>query len=558
MKITDEFSQYYDEHIEGVYECVDRIVINAYNPIGQTGGGFRYWWRQLKGSDEGLTNDAMKQMAGDFARRLRGWAKKNDIPVVDAHAGERKDEIAEAHVAKATGKSGVFLIIVGTAPAPVWNIVRSVEKGHIIDIRHHRPWRYANHYHFHIMDKDWGHVVIRMCGYPPFGTQVILNGHEWVDLKAKRAGKELERDDNSFIDSLTYGYVNRLNRQLERELSLEIVCNRWLYSACLCFGLTGKEQHATNFVYRYSIYQIELSRNYQFAKGSVLDEVYQQLLDRTRTRLDVERLKTIFGSRQRPRINIAKARKQQRGRRAAELSREIRCLEHDLTVMKVHWDKRTLKIYDKGERLLRVEMVIHNAKALKRRRGLPDMGEISEYMRQTISRFMDVVQVAHVATVDREVYHELSKPGQLGTKRMAGIQMTNTRMRSVMDTVVALSSCPDGFTMEQVAEGVRSRMGCNRGGYDRRQAAYDLKKLRAKRFVARRKKSHRYEVAPESVGFLCGVATLHDRVIVPVLTIMSRGHKHATLQSDPHPVDQNYEQIRCASVEILRRLGVAA
>ena len=51
MKPTDDFSQYYAEHMEGVYECVDRIVINAYNPLGQNGGGFRYWWRQLKGDD---------------------------------------------------------------------------------------------------------------------------------------------------------------------------------------------------------------------------------------------------------------------------------------------------------------------------------------------------------------------------------------------------------------------------------------------------------------------------------------------------------------------------
>jgi hypothetical protein len=554
MKPTDDFSRYYEEHVEGIYECLDRIVINAYFPMGQTGGGMRYWWRKLKGNDDGLTNDGMKRMAGDFARRLRGWAKTNGIPVMDARAGERKDELAKEHLANAAGKAGVFLILVGSAPAPVWNIVRHPEEGHIIDIRHHRPWRYANYYHFHIMDKVWGHVVVRMCGYPPFGAQVILNGHEWVDLKAGG----LKRHDNSFVDSETYGKVNHLNRQMEQDEKLEAVCERWIYSACLCFGLTRREQRATGFAYRYSIFQLELSRNYLLAKPGVLDEVYQQLLDRTRTRLDVERLKTIFGSRQRPRIKIAKARQQQRGRRAAEVSREVRRLEHDLTVMKVHWDKRTLKLYDKGERLLRLEMVIHNAKALKRRRGLPDLGEIAESMRQTLSRFMEVVQVAHVATVDRHVYHEWSKPGPLGTRRMAGIHMTNARMRNVMDTVVALSSCPDGFTLEQVVAGVRDRMKCRRDVYDRRQAGYDLRKLRAKRLVAKRKKSRRYQVPPESVGLLCGMATLHDRVLVPILTIMSRGRKPGALQPNPHPIDQHYEQIRHASMEILRQLGVAA
>ena len=68
----------------------------------------------------------------------------------------------------------------------------------------------------------------------------------------------------------------------------------------------------------------------------------------------------------------------------------------------------------------------------------------------------------------------------------------------------------------------------------------------------------RYEVPPESIGLLCGMATLHDRVLVPILTIMSRGQKPGTLQPDPHPINQHYEQIRQVSVEIMRHLGVAA
>lgn len=37
---------------------------------------------------------------------------------------------------------------------------------------------YVNHYSFHILDPDWGHLTIKMSGHPPFGAQIILNGHE--------------------------------------------------------------------------------------------------------------------------------------------------------------------------------------------------------------------------------------------------------------------------------------------------------------------------------------------------------------------------------------------
>ena len=43
MNSTDELSSYYAELLEGTYDCVDRIVLNAYFKMGQTGGGLRTW-----------------------------------------------------------------------------------------------------------------------------------------------------------------------------------------------------------------------------------------------------------------------------------------------------------------------------------------------------------------------------------------------------------------------------------------------------------------------------------------------------------------------------------
>jgi len=51
MERDDDFTEYHQGLLEGRYDCVDRIVLNGYFPLGQQGGGFRYWWRQLTGSD---------------------------------------------------------------------------------------------------------------------------------------------------------------------------------------------------------------------------------------------------------------------------------------------------------------------------------------------------------------------------------------------------------------------------------------------------------------------------------------------------------------------------
>ena len=78
--MTDELRKRYAEILEGSYDCVDRIVLNAYFKMGQTGGGLRTWWRQLHGSDANLNDDQLREMAGTLSRRLRAYCIKPEVP----------------------------------------------------------------------------------------------------------------------------------------------------------------------------------------------------------------------------------------------------------------------------------------------------------------------------------------------------------------------------------------------------------------------------------------------------------------------------------------------
>ena len=50
--MSDALSSHYADLLTGSYDCVDRIVLNAFNPLCHTPGGFRTWWRRLHGTDE--------------------------------------------------------------------------------------------------------------------------------------------------------------------------------------------------------------------------------------------------------------------------------------------------------------------------------------------------------------------------------------------------------------------------------------------------------------------------------------------------------------------------
>ena len=91
--MVDELSERYGDLLTGSYDCVDRIVLNAYS-LGNHPGGFRVWWRRLhEDSDELLDNNHLMRLAGRFARRVRAWGAANGVPVIDCKSGERKHRL---------------------------------------------------------------------------------------------------------------------------------------------------------------------------------------------------------------------------------------------------------------------------------------------------------------------------------------------------------------------------------------------------------------------------------------------------------------------------------
>jgi len=344
---------------------------------------------------------------------VRAYCEKQGIPLIEAEAHERKHELAEEMLPQAAGFQGLFLVITGNAPAPVWEVKRN-EHGKIVDIHHRQKWPYVKHYYFHIIDPDWGHLTIRMCGYPPFGAQVILNGHEWVERQAQQRKLEVIKDGNCFVGGPDFESLNTLGDQLNQASTvnaLRQVCERWIYSSCLCFGLTRSEQERSGFAYTYSFFQLELSRNLLFQRGAVLSEVYQKLIDRTRQSLELEQVKTIFGLKHRP------YRHSKRGCTQPSVVKSVQAPDYDLTVFKVTWGHLTLKIYDKGERVLRVEVVVHNAKDLKSGKLLDRWPVLLERMQGMLIRFLGVMRMAHVSFLDQGAFEQWAEPTTRGLRR---------------------------------------------------------------------------------------------------------------------------------------------
>ncbi len=227
--MADDFTERYGDLLAGSYDCVDRVVLNAFFPVGHSPGGFRCWWRRLHGSSDDQLDDAhLMRMAGRFARRVKAWAAANGVPVIFCKAGERKHLIAEHYLEENSVAPGVFLILAAKAPASVWKVHRSA-RGVITRLEKKREHVY--HYSFHIMDPAFGHLVIKMSGHPPFGAQVILNGHEYVAVAAHGEGIGFTKEGNCFTEIADPQRLARVADawpQLAAIGRLGQVCDRWI------------------------------------------------------------------------------------------------------------------------------------------------------------------------------------------------------------------------------------------------------------------------------------------------------------------------------------------
>ena len=550
--MLDEFSKYYSDYLDSHYDCVDRIVLNGYFTLGHNAGGFRAWWRKLKGSDDNLDDTHIMRFAGRMSRRIRAYTQAKQIPLIHCVSGERKHEIAEEYIPEDANFTGVFLILVSRAPGVVWHVQRS-EEGFISHIVRKKPLPHVNHYSFHIMDSEWGHITIKLCSHPPFAAQIMLNGHEYVARQFVKTGIGFTKDGNCFTSisdahrlSLVADTLSRYDGAIGH---LGQVCERWIYSSCLCFGLDMTEQERSGFRYNYSIYQMEYSRNLLFRRGRELDQIFDGLIDRTRSKLNVKRLRTIFGSKKRPH--------HRKGKRTPRLEVVVERPTYDLTIFKLHFGKLTVKLYTKGERVLRVEAIVHNARFFSCGRSLHKFPEIVIYLKDIVNRFLNQLNCIDISCIADTRLEELPQPSQVGKIRVGGVDINKARIKTVIETVIELSVVPQGFSSSELAAKIIAKTGVSESEYSSRKAAYDLKKLRGKNLVHKIKNSRRYETVPDGLRTITALLVLTDKVIKPVVAGAEK-MKRWPKPKNQLPIDVHYQNLQIEMNNLLHSIGIAA
>ena len=265
--------------------------------------------------------------------------------------------------------------------------------------------------------------------------------------------------------------------------------------------------------------------------------------------MDLKTIKTILGYKRRPKYR-------QRARRSTEWEVAVERPTYDLTIFKLHSGKLTLKIYTKGERILRIEAVAHNTQELNCGRSLDKFPEVVFRLKAILERFADALSCIDQCFIADDL-------ARASAARLAGCQNSRRGHRSQQGADALCRRGPDRLVSGQwiaasdVAARVRLLSKQSPLQYGPRHAAYDLKKLRGKQIVDRIRHTRRYETLPSGLRALTALLVLRNKAIKPLLAA-AQPLRPTRGAHNPHPIDAHYQTINLAMQGVFHELGLAA
>lgn len=356
----------------------------------------------------------------------------------------RKDEHARNIALKENIKDGLICVLTCVEPCQSYEIYRN-RKQKILELKPRvRKCKFLYHYW---IDPRFGFMSARIQSWFPFSIQVCINGREWLARRMDETGLRYDRRHNGFpwIDDFAKAQtiMDRMHK-INWPRMLDDVARRLNPSHRRMFRGLGMS-------YYWSAFQTEWATDIAFPSSEALAKIYPQLVRGAIGTFGSRDVLRFLGKRPDPRYQgevISDYQSRPEGVR----------LKHQAF-------GNSLKLYDKGGSLLRIETTINNPGAFQSyrssesnpcgprswrpmRKGVADMHRRAEVSQQSNDRYADAL-----ASLDT------STPiGTLAAKVCRTVRKNGRRYRALRPW-----SPQDRRLLESISDGTLAVAGfCNR------------------------------------------------------------------------------------------------
>jgi hypothetical protein len=498
------------DHVLFEIEAIDRMYLNLYQPRLQHGAGIAAFFVGHRGH-RFASSALMAPMTRAFTADIEHFAASGGVDLVRFGKGQRKDDLTREYLRQAE------LDDRGLVPARVLYIGVAQEKQKVFRTSRRRnpvtgatyPWlvpgsAVVNQYYFYCVDEEFGPVCVKFSGYFPYTGRLILNGNEYAQRQAAKAGIGFVPLDNAFAAVDDVAAVQAICDGLDED-AITALAARLLALLPHPFTAAGT---AAGYRYELSVLQAEFSLT-QALDAPVAGRIFfDQLI---RDNLDLGRP---------DRVSLIFDRKIiRKGKRATPGRFRTRVITDGVTPS-LHIDYKNSKIkqYHKLGKALRTETTINDTKDFGVARGLSHLPELKEIGFTASRRLLDVQRISHDPADGAAALAALTQPAisPAGT-RTAGMPLTSTRVQALLAALCLFRLLPNGFTNRDLRTCLAPLLGLDPGAMTSGQLTYDLRRLRIHGLIERIPHSFRYQVTPAGLRQAFFLTRLTQRLLIPGL-----------------------------------------
>ena len=480
------------QHIRGELSGWDRIVFRGYMRVLCYANGMAGYLSRV-----GVLLKDFGKYAQAMTDRLieasTAAAQEADRPVIYLPSPKiRKDEYARNIALEHGIQDGLICVLTAVEPCCGYEIYRNRAKK-ILELKPRmRKCKFIYHYW---IDPRFGFMSARIQTWFPFSTQICVNGREWLSRRMDEIGLSYKRYENSFpwIDDFAQAQTI-MDRMLKINWPnvLDAVAKK-LNPA------HGRMFRGLDMSYYWSAYQTEWATDTAFTSSQALAKIYPQLVRGAIATFGSHDVLRFLGKR--PTLNYQ-----------GEVISDYKDRPEGVRVKHQAY-KNSVKVYDKGSSVLRVETTITNPAVFQSyhsserdpqgpkswramRKGVADMSRRAEVSHQCNQRYAEALASLDTSTPILQLASKVCRPTRKNGKRYRALRPWSEQDRKLLESISDGEFVLEGFRNCDLAARLYGSKPADRTERGRiaSKVSYRLRILRAHGLIRKLPKRRRYQM----------------------------------------------------------------
>lgn len=374
------------------------------------------------------------------------------------------------------------------------------------------------HFYKYFIHPQFGFMNARIQTWYPFDIQICLNGREWLVQQLRAEGIAFERYDNC---------LTRVeDSKRVQELANEQLKINWP-QALDAIGFALNPLHLDIFGrwpqdYYWSVYQSELATDLLFQDPATLAELYPRLVKHAMTHFQSPDVMRFLGRKLHPNFSgevISSFKNRPEGARVK------------------HWaNGNSVKMYDKGGSVLRVETTLANPKDFKvlrpvhdhpdqlkwqpLRKGVADLHRRAEVSQRSNERYLEALAAVDDTTPLSRLLDQVASPTTYHDQRVRALRIGDQQDIALLQAVSRGEFATAGFRNRDIRQLLHPDSPNLAAAELRRLSAKigrQLRLLRAHGLIQKITKTHRYVLTTKGHHLTAGLFAARNSNIKDLL-----------------------------------------